>query len=185
MAKTIKITASSRGSGTSNYTAYTSTLHLGGGYRSLIQFDMSKIPAGATITSVVLHMSHSSSTYRATQSVVFKTSSSSSWSYSSTGSMTKTSVQVSGNHYSWDISSLGDKMLALGNSCNLHLSTSDSQDRPYDGTTSNVYIQVTYEENRTLFRYNGTTWEAVKLYRYDGSTWVEANIFRYDGTSWK
>ena len=181
-----KITVSNRGSGTSNYTAYTSVLHLGGGYRTLLTFNLSSIPAGATIKSVVLHMSHSSSTYRAAQSVVFKTSASGYWSYSSTGSTTKTSVQVSGNHYSWDISALGAKMLALGDNCNLHLSTSDGTDRPYDGTKSAVYLMIEYETpsgDRWYRRINGN-WVLMDTYRQTNGSKQKIITHRRGATEW-
>lgn len=181
---TIKVT--SRGSGTSNYTAYTSVLHLGGGYRTWLKFNLSSIPQGSTISSVILHMTHSSSTYRAAQSVVFKTSTQSSWNYTSTGSTTKTSTQVSGNHYKWDITSLASKMLALGSNCNLHLSTSDTQDRTYNGSISSVYIEVTYEEpTKNLHRYNGSSWEQAIAYRYNGTSWEECLVYRYNGSTWE
>lgn len=189
---TITVWASARGSGSSSYSQYTSVLHLGGGYRCYLKFPVS-VPEGATITAVRLYMSHSSSTTAATQSVKFETSSSSGWSHTATATYTTTSRQDSGNRYYWIINNLASAIQALGGSCNLHLSTTSGTDRPYDGTMSKCYLQITYEETpvpppptsrRTMHRWNGSAWVACDAYRWDGSAWVRCDAHRYDGGGW-
>lgn len=163
---TQNISSGIAGSGKASYGEYSSILHIGGGYRGRASFDCRNIPSGATVTGVTLYMTHTSNVYAAPQNVLFSAASSGNWNYSSRASEPATSVRDSGNVYKWVISpSFGQTMIDIGTGY-LHMSSSDSQDRPY----GKISISIEYTEalGMPLYRWNGEGAIKAKLYRWNG-----------------